>query len=276
MRKFKSHHRSQARGIFSLGYYDHSKNIVVDDTREYFRRIGQENHYYAGAFQIFFNPYIESFLYLPSKKLPIMELEQLKSSIISDSSSEFTSVLIASVDAISHTQGDSEYLMVAFDQFVTDLIEEHKNLGIDAEIVMVSDHGQDFDFKLGEPAKELKIAYVQDAVAEAGFNIKRSLKESNDIAMPLMALGNYISIFFKDLSKRESLIGKLQSQQWFEQAIIVKKRDERNVTVNIYNQEGYAQLKVSKESDVYKYHYSTKTSNALEVDSQYQNKILKK
>lgn len=259
---------------YEAAYYDASKNAVVDDTREYFRRIGQENHYYSGAFQIFFNPYIESFLYLPSKKLPLVELEQLRNEIISDSNSDFTSVLVASVDAIAHTQGENEFLIRGVDKFITDLIEDHRKLGIDPEIMIVSDHGQDYDFEISQEPKELRVANIQKAISDSGFNIKRSLHSENDVAVPLMALGNYVGVHFKDLSKREVFAEALSKYEWFEHSIYLQERKDSTYYVKIYDSKGFATLKIIKSTYGFEFKYSPVSSNPLELDSHNHNKLI--
>lgn len=248
---------------YEASYYDPSKNITVSDSREYFRRIGQENHYYAGAFELFFNPYIESFLYLPSKKLPLMELDQLKSEIISKSNNEFTSVLIASVDAIAHTQKEVEFLMRGLDSFFTDLIKQHKDLGVDLEIMIVSDHGQAHDFELGTTPKEMRVAHVQEAIAKSGFNLKTSLFENNDVVMPVLALGNYASVHFKDLSKRKKFARKMSKYPWFEHAIYTMEKSKNKAKVFIQGDIGTGTLHIERLKGKYNFLYKSSSNDPL-------------
>jgi hypothetical protein len=260
---------------YEATYFDASKNVTVNDSREYFRRIGQENHYYAGGFEIFFNPYIESFLYLPSKKLPLMELDQLKSEIISKSGNKFTSVLIASVDAIAHTQQKVEFLMRGLDTFFTDLIKQHKNLGIDLEIMIVSDHGQAHDFKLGDEPKEMRVAHVQKAIIDSGYNLKTSLHGNNDIVMPVLALGNYASVHFKDLSKRKKFSKKMSKYKWFEHAIYTQEKSKNKAKVFIQGDRGTGILHIKRLKEGYDFFYKSSGFDPLYIFSSLKEQHIK-
>ena len=258
---------------YEAAYFDRALNKTVDDPREYFRRVGQENHYYSGAFEVFLNPYAESLLYFPSKKFPQFEFDYLKKEILSRTDDDFTSALVASVDAISHTQADIDYLLIGIDHFVKALIQEHKDIGIDVEVVMVSDHGQSFDFDINEAPKELRIADVPLAIKDAGFNLKRSLNGEQDIAMPVLALANYLTFFFYDLHKRDKLADSLSQYNWFELAIY-KESSKDNISIaKIIGPHGYAHLKIEYENKLPKsFKYMPQTANPLQLADELMNK----
>ena len=259
---------------YEAAYYDPSKNTVINDTREYFRRIGQESHYYSGAFQIFLNPYIESLMYTPSTELPKFEFEYLKSEIISKTQDPFTSAFVASIDAIAHTQADLLSLVTELDKFISELTVEHANQGIELKIIMISDHGQDFNFQIGEDPSELLIADVVGEINKVGFHVKSSLQNSNDIAAPIMALGSYVPLYFKDLAKREKLIENIKAHHWFEHAIYVKNKTNDMAEVIIHDQKGFSALYITKQYNSFLFKYNNITSNALKVPNSLLNSLI--
>ena len=265
---------------YEAAYFDRDKNRLVEDSREYFRRLGHDHHYFNGAFQNYFNPYLETLMYLPTQKLPLYELDILKDSIKEQvlKNSLITS-MIASVDAIAHTQDDLITVLKKLDSVINEISSFLTKNKIKAEIILVSDHGQGMRFSPGEKIIKLKVADVKKSISDAGFHITKSLVANNDVSIPIMALGNYASLYLKDTRRIVELLNKLKTNRWFEHGIFVKSRTSSKVKIEIHDKNGFAILEskgsvVSKKNSIFK--YTPITSNSLNIDKKYHGQNLSK
>jgi len=254
-------------------FYNSEKNYLVDDSREYFRRLGQDNLYFAGAFQHYFNPYLEALMYFPTEKIPEMEISQLKTAIIESQDKPFVSAMVASVDALAHTRKDVLGMIQKLDEMVTEVEQHFKKQGIDTEIIITSDHGQGARFEVDQKPVLLIPVDVKKTISETGLKIVKKLENPDDVVVPLMALVSYSSVYFKDLSKREVLIAKLREQKWFEMSIHLEKREKNLFRVKIYDSNGFAYLTFGvHNNNTFSYKYLPQTSNPLLLNEEYFNK----
>lgn len=257
-----------AIGYYEGVYYDYRKNNLMDDPREYFRRIGSSDHYFNGFFDFYLNPYIEALLYFPTEELPKLELRQLEESILETGAKSPVTAMVASVDALAHTRENSMDFLKDLDGFLTNIQRSFKAKGISAEIILVSDHGQASRSKPGEEVLPLLPIDLKPVFAKAGVKQSKSLEDSSDVIIPVMALGNYITVTFKDLEKRKGFVEALKEETWFEQAIYVEKAEEYNpahLSIIISDRSGDARLEVFDFPKSPTYEYTPLTGNPLQV-----------
>jgi hypothetical protein len=263
-----------AIGHYEGNFYDYRHNQLMGDSREYFRRIGSNDLYFNGFFDYYLNPYVEALLYFPTDELPKTELKQLQDSIIESGEKTVVMTMIASVDALSHTRADSMNYLTDLDGFLTNIKDYYDQKGIEVEIILVSDHGQASRTKAGEELLPLLPVNLSGALSRAGLKENTHLNNDSDVIIPVMALGNYISVSFKNLDKRQSFADELKKEEWFEQAFYVEKSeayDADKITIHISDKNGDAQLIVQNypENPVYK--YIPLSGNPLAIPEDYQN-----
>lgn len=248
---------------YEAAHFDRERNEVVTDPREYFRRLGEDHHYFTGAFEHWLNPFVESLLYIPTEELPKLELRQLASAIKSDPD-KLVTVMVASSDALAHTRPDGSRFLVDLDAFVHELKLHYEKVNQPVEIIMVSDHGQAARFFPGENPLPLKGVSLRDSLRKAKLEVVTSLKSDHHAAVPVMALANYASVFFKDLSKRAALVNVMKEEPWFSLAVMKTESSPREVKLSIFDQSGEATLTIRKASP-YDYFYEPKSSNPLGI-----------
>lgn len=253
---------------YEANYYNRDTNQLHTDPRNYFKRLGLNHHYFNGAFEHYLNPYIESLLYLPTEELPKLELKQIKEAIFADSK-ELVSAMVASTDALMHTRATGPAFLKDLNRFLIDIDKHYKEQGIEAEIIIVSDHGQAARFSPGEESQPLIGVDLKPLLTRATLNLSSSLQKKNDVVIPIMALGNYGTAYFKDPSYRLQMIKELQKESWFTLALFKVVQGKDKLLVSIYDQKGEAELLITrKQEGEYQYHYRPKSSNPLEMPSE--------
>ncbi len=263
---------------YEAAHYNYRKNYLVDDARNYFRRLGQKNLYLAGAFEHYLNPYAEALLYLPTKELPKLELSQFKKAIIDSGNQKLVSVMVASADAIAHTRADYIDFLVQLDDMLNQVHQYYKDAGINAEIIVVSDHGQGAGFIPGEEPFALKRADIDIPVKRAKLNRTKKLINDNDIVIPIMALANYAAAGFKNLSHRNEFIKELQKEEWFQNAYYISPdyKGGEELEVVIKSKTGKAVLSIHNVDGEFNYIYRPKDlSNPLDIPKELHNRELK-
>jgi hypothetical protein len=261
-------------------YVDQSNLVVQDDIREYFRRIGQENHY-MNFFDYYFNPYIESLLYFPTEKMPFYEIETIKRNLMESTDSSFTAAYIVSIDSLSHT-GPRLMLPIlkAIDQMIKDVRAQYKKNGVEVEFILVSDHGMAGRYKFGEEPTPLLRANLKTAAEEVGFKMTEALRDDFDIAIPMLAIGNYTGIYFKNLKHREKLLQHYRQKPWFDIATYVLNREENTqnktlqTTTRIISSDSDAKIVMREENGIKSYQYQPIIGNPLKIPSPYFNRWL--
>ena len=252
---------------YEAAHYNYRNNILVEDPREYFRRIGSDSLYFEGFFDYYLNPYVEALLYFPTEELPRQELKQIKESLLKDSGKAVDTVMIASVDALSHTRPSVFNYLKEFDTFLNEVKAAYDEQHIELEIILVSDHGQASRYTPATEPVPLLPADFNIPIKRAGLNKGKTLLNDNDVVLPIMALGNYAVINLKNLKNREKLVDELRKEVWFEQAVFVESGDENLKTVAVYNHDGKAKLEIRKENDEYQYRYTMISGNPLQLPS---------
>lgn len=258
-------------------YYDYRHNQLMGDSREYFRRIGSNDLYFNGFFDNYLNPYVEALLYFPTNELPKMELKQLEESIIESGDKPIVMSMIASVDALSHTRADSMNFLTDLDGFLKRVKDYYDQKGIEVEIILVSDHGQTSRTKPGEELLPLLPVNLSGPLSRAGLKESTHLMIDSDVVIPVMALGNYVSVSFKNLDKRKVFVDELKKEEWFEQAFYVEKAMEYNpdkMTINISDKKGDASLIIENFPADPRYKYIPHSGNPLDIPENAQNTTL--
>ncbi len=258
-------------------FYDYRHNQLMGDSREYFRRIGSTDLYFNGFFDFYLNPYIEALLYFPTNELPKMELKQLEESIIGSGDKPLVMTMIASVDALTHTRADSLDFLKDLDGFLTNIKDYYDQKGIEVEIILVSDHGQTSRMKPGDEALPLLPINISGALSRSGLKESSHLVLDSDVVIPVMALGNYVGISFKDLNKRKTFVDELKKEEWFEQAFYVEKANSyvpEKMIINISDKFGDAKLEVENYPENPNYKYIPLSGNPLGIPENAQNTFI--
>lgn len=184
-------------------YFDiESMTSHVDPRNEFTREAGPYNFY--RAFDYYFNPFLETLMYFPNESTNQLEIDQLEPAVFSGFTDDHFIAYISAVDATAHTQKDQLYPLL---QKISDKIEailiEEKQKYPDLQAWIVSDHGNVGSFAEGLAESYLTPVTLTNAAKRAGLEFSdKKLTKPNQIAMPIMALGNLGNVYFKDLSHR--------------------------------------------------------------------------
>ncbi|MES2527885.1 MAG: hypothetical protein V4598_12405 [Bdellovibrionota bacterium] len=257
-------------GTYEAAHFDRERNELVTDPREYFRRLGEEHHYFTGAFEHWLNPFVESLLYIPTEELPKLELKQLLAAVKNDPD-QLVTVMIASSDALAHTRPDGSKFLLELDKFITDLETHYAEQNVKAEIILVSDHGQASRFLPGENPKPLLGVNLQGVFKRAGLNVSTKLSHDSDVVMPVMALANYGSVFFADQAKRDGFVSELRKENWFSFAAFRREIAAKEVKLSVFDGNGEAFLTIRNTNGL-EYFYETVSSNPLQVPDDFHSR----
>ncbi|NUN04368.1 MAG: alkaline phosphatase family protein [Bdellovibrio sp.] len=251
-------------------YFDDSTQSIQGDPRDYYRRLAFPK-YYMGAFDAFFNPYIEALMYFPTDEVPKLELKTVIDDLVAAKPKKFLTGYIGAVDSIAHTQINRLYpVLKTLDAEIKRLAKAFKDKGQDVEIILVSDHGNVGRFSEGKAEQELLGIEVSEPVQRAGLNFTQQLQNSKDVAMPLMALGTWAPVYMKDRKNMLPLIQELRKESWFDMAISVNKNNSVATTMTVITSEGEAKVRYDKIKGLYT--YTPVVGNPLQLAKQYQSK----
>lgn len=250
-------------GTYEAAHFDRERNELVTDAREYFRRLGEDHHYFSGAFEHWLNPYVESLLYIPTEELPKLELKQLLSSVKEDRR-DLVTVMVASSDALAHTRADGSKFLVELDKFITAIDEHFKSQKTPYEIILASDHGQAARFTPEETAVPLKPVKLADHLKKSGLRLVKNLEGQNDVVIPVMALANYGTAYFKTQSLRGKFLDEIRKENWFSLGLYRTEMSPERMQVKIVDGSGEALLTIEKKNG-YSYFYQKLTGNPLEI-----------
>lgn len=257
---------------YEAAHFHRERNEVVSDPREYFRRLGEDHHYFTGAFRHWLNPFVESLLYIPTEELPKLELRQLLSAVKEDKR-DLVTVMVASSDALAHTRADGSKFLIELDKFISDLEVHYREKKVPVEIILASDHGQASRFHPGEQPLPLKGVDISPVLKRAGVTLKSRLEDESDIVLPMMALANYGTVHFRNPAHRSQLLNELRKENWFSLAVHRTEISGKNITMSISDSSGEARLKIRKGTS-YSYFYSPVTANPLEIPAGLHNRWL--
>ena len=96
-------------------YFDDSTSSVQGDPRDYYRRLAFPK-YYMGAFDAFFNPYVEALMYFPTEEVPKLEIKSVIDDLISARPKSYLTGMIGAVDSLAHTQVNRLYPVLKYVQ----------------------------------------------------------------------------------------------------------------------------------------------------------------
>lgn len=248
---------------YEAAHFDRERNELVSDPREYFRRLGEDHHYFTGAFKHWLNPFIESLLYIPTEELPKLELKQLLSAVKEDKQNLVT-VMVASSDALAHTRPDGSKFLFELDKFINDLSDHYLKENIKAEIILASDHGQASRFLPGETPVPLIGVNIGDVLKKAGLKSVSRLEGKNELVMPVMALANYGTAFFFDPEDRKNFVDKVRSEKWFSFGVYPNELEPGQKSLTVFDGKGTATLLIRKNNG-YEYLYRPVDSDPLSI-----------
>ncbi|MBO9667482.1 MAG: alkaline phosphatase family protein [Bdellovibrio sp.] len=248
-------------------YFDESSQSVQGDPRDYYRRLAFPK-YYMGAFDAFFNPYVEALMYFPTEEVPKLEIKSVVDDLISAKQKQFMTGYVGAVDSTAHTQLNRLYPVIkTLDTEVSRLIKSYKDKGQDVEIILVSDHGNVGSFKEGEKEQEMVGVEVGKTVERAGLNFVQQLKTDKDVAMPLLALGTWAPVYLKSRKQMRPLIEEFRKESWFDMAVFVNKNNDTETLMTVITSLGEAKVQYDKKNDLY--YYFPQSGNPLQIAQQY-------
>lgn len=261
---FKSQGRIQS---VEAVYFDESTKSIQGDPRDYYRRLAQPK-YYMGAFEHFFNPYIEGLMYFPTEEVPKLEIKTVFDELKKSMPKAYHSAYVGAIDSIAHTQKDRLFPLLKYiDSQIIELEADLKRQNRDVEIILVSDHGNIGRFTEGKQETELLPVDLGNFIESTGFNFKQILDLDKDIASPLMALGNWAPLYFKNKAYRLEFVRNVKSQNWFELATYVVANSPKEVRIRINSATEEAELVYDKKTK--SYFYFTIKGNPLQVPNEY-------
>ncbi|QDK38698.1 alkaline phosphatase family protein [Bdellovibrio sp. NC01] len=250
-------------------YFDESSQSVQGDPRDYYRRLAFPK-YYMGAFDAFFNPYVEALMYFPTEEVPKLEVKSVVDDLIAAKPKKFLTGYVGAVDSTAHTQINRLYPVIkTLDAEVKRLIKSYKEKGQDVEIVLVSDHGNIGRFQEGKKEQELAGVDVQKIVQRAGLNPVQQLKDNKDVAMPLLALGSWAPVYLKDRKNMPNLINEFAKETWFDMAVYVNRNNSSETLMTVITSDGEAKVQFDKKTNLY-YYFPTK-GNPLRIGTAQQS-----
>lgn len=253
-------------------FFDEATQSVQGDPRDYYQRLAFPK-YYLGAFHAVFNPYIEALVYFPTKEVPRMEAKSVVDQILSSKEKHITAY-IGSVDSTAHTQLNRLYPMIRdLDVELKRMMTAFKSRGEDPEIYLVSDHGNRGRFTEGQPEQELLPVEITKTIEKAGLKMVPQLKEKTDVAMPLLALGSWGPVYFKDRKNMPALLQALRGESWFDLAMYVNRNNARQTIMTVVSSTGDARLELDKQKRQYRYYPGH--GNPLQIHAAYHSTAAK-
>lgn len=252
-------------------YFDESSQSIQGDPRDYYRRLAFPK-YYMGAFDAFFNPYVEALMYFPTEEVPKLEVKTVVDDLLSAKPKKFLTGYVGAVDSTAHTQLNRLYpVLKTLDSEVKRLIKSYKEKGQDVEVVLVSDHGNIGRFQEGKAEQELNGVEVADVVKRAGMNFVQQLKEDKDVAIPLLALGSWAPVYLKDRKNMKSLIQEFRKEAWFDMAVFVNRNNTSETLMTVVTGQGEAQVQFDKNKNLYT--YLPTQGNPLQIPKQFHSSV---
>lgn len=250
-------------------YFDESSQSIQGDPRDYYRRLAAPK-YYMGAFEHFFNPYVEALMYFPTEEVPKLEIKTVVDELIAAKPKAVLTGYVGAIDSTAHTQKNRLFpVMRVLDAELKRLLKAYKDKGQDIEVVLVSDHGNIGRFQEGQPEQELLGVDIAPVISRAGLNNVQQLKEANDVAVPLMALGTWAPVYVKERKKIQPLIAEFKKEQWFDMAVYINRNSPAETLMTVVGSSGEAKVQYVKKTGLY-YYYPV-TGNPLHIATEFQS-----
>ncbi len=186
-------------------YFDPDHMITHSDPRNVYTR--QASFYnYTRALDYYFNPLAEPLMYFPQDRVLDFEIKQLEEEVYANFTQDTYVAYIAAVDAVAHTQVDRLFpLLAKLDLLFERILRHYEEANTRVDAWLVSDHGNASRFDEGTAENYLATTTLQAAAEAVGLVIREGrLTQANEIAIPILALGNYAQVYFYDLSRREA------------------------------------------------------------------------
>jgi hypothetical protein len=249
-------------------YFDESTQSIQGDPRDYYRRLAAPK-LYLNAFEHVFNPYVEALAYFPTEEIPKLEIKSVIDNLIKSAVGKpVQTAYIGAVDSIAHTQQSRLYPLLKFlDQELIRLKNELNKQNPNTEIILMSDHGNVGRFQEGHSEFELSAVEFKPVFQKANLNFTQQLTNQNDVTSPLLALGTWAPLYFKDRSQRINLIQVLKSEEWFDQAVYVNFNNENKTELSLFSKAGDAKVIYYKKTK--KYFYHALSGNPLFINTEF-------
>lgn len=248
-------------------YFDESSQSVQGDPRDYYRRLAFPK-YYMGAFDAFFNPYVEALMYFPTIEVPKLEIKSVIDDLIAAKPKKILTGYVGAADSTAHTQLNRLFpVLRTLDAEVKRLLQSYKEKGQNVEVVLVSDHGNIGRFQEGKTETELSGVEVSDIVKRAGLNFVQQLKTDQDVAMPLLALGSWAPVYLKNRKNMIPLIAEFRKETWFDMAVYLNRNSNTETLMTVITGDGEAKIQYNKVTGMY--YYLPMQGNPLQIPKQF-------
>lgn len=248
-------------------YFDESSKSIQGDPRDYYRRLAFPK-YYMGAFDTFFNPYVEALMYFPTEEVPKLEMKTVVDDLLAAKPKKVLTGYVGAVDSTAHTQLNRLFpILRQLDSELKRLKEGFKAKGQNPEIILVSDHGNIGRFKEGEQEQELLGIELNPIIERAGLKSVQALREQSDVAVPLLALGTWAPVYVKDRVQLPKLIQEFSKEAWFDMSVILNFNSADGTGMTIYTKDSEAKITFNKKTQ--EYNYIPVRGNPLQIPVQY-------
>jgi hypothetical protein len=244
-------------------HFNESQKSVSGDVRDYYRRLAQPK-YYLNAFQHLFNPYLEALMYFPTQELPGKEIQQVFDSLLAATGKELVTGYIGAIDSMAHTQHERLYPVIqVLDANIRRFVEAKKAAGEDFELIIVSDHGNVGRFQEGGTESLLEPIDLEPALQNIGMRSVTRLEQSQDVAMPLLALGSWAPAYFKDRQRISAFLAEMIKHEWFDLGVQLLENSQERIALRVVSAEGEARVSFQVKTGAY--YYEPVTGNPLQL-----------
>jgi hypothetical protein len=220
-------------------WFDLDAMRVADDPRQVIERQASPFNYMR-AFDTYFNPLIEPFMYFPGRRVFNDEVAQTERDIldgfpVDEGNAARYNVYFSGTDATAHTHLDAMHpFLVQIDSMLTRVMTELASRGAEPEVWLVSDHGNVGAFAEGEAESYVMPVSVDAAIRRAGL-VRRdtgTVIAPNEVAVVTIALASMVNMYFPDLSKRRAVATEALREPGVSLATWLEVRDDdRHIVV---------------------------------------------
>lgn len=254
-------------------YLDESTKTVEGDIRDYYRRLAQPK-YYLNAFQNVFNPYVEALMYFPTIELPLVEIRSVLDGMSSTTGKAVVTGYIGAIDSTAHTQKNRLFDVIQqLDEQIGEFVKKQRAGNEEFELIVISDHGNIGTYGAEKPRTEeprLVAVEIGSVIQSLHMNFVGKLSQDNDVAMPLLALGNWGPVYFKNRQRVPGFVSALVKNAWFDMAIQLLEKSIERVIIKVTKLDGEALIHWNANSGTY--HYEAIRGNPLQLPPELHSK----
>jgi hypothetical protein len=246
-------------------HFDDSQKAISGDVRDYYRRLAQPK-YYLNAFQNVFNPYLEALMYFPTKELPAKEIQTVIDGMLAATGKEVVTGYVGGIDSMAHTQLDQLFPVIQIlDSQIHRFVESKKAAGEDFELVVMSDHGNVGHFQEGGSESLLQPIEIEPVIQSIGMRSVNKLEQDEDVAIPLLALGSWAPVYFKNRQRISGFVQEMIKHEWFDLGVQLLENSVNRIIIKVSSAEGEAL--VTYQLKARSYFYEPLQGNPLQLST---------